>query len=600
MSNAHVIPARQYYGRLVKKLARPGVLASLIAIQRLDGAAQDSAGAQLERAARTWPHRPALKFEGQIWTWAEVDAWVNRYAHVLQGAGVRQGDVVAVHVPNRPEMIVTTMAVLKLGAIAALINTGLRGASLAHSVHVVEPVQLVVGEEVVDALQALGDEPACPVLYLPDSGSSVIPEGWTNLAAASAGAPSTRPAESGRVRLEDPAVYIYTSGTTGLPKASITTHQRVRQAGLMVGKVVQELGPTDTVYCALPMYHSTGLLSGWSACMTTGAALVPARRFRASQFWDDIRAYDVTAFRYVGEMLRYLLAQPPSPADRDHRVRKILGAGLRPELWDAFKQRFGIEQVHEIYGASESPAGFMNLLNFDRSCGWNPRGWKAVRVDAETGQAVRGADGFCTPVRPGESGLLLMRIDPSQPFRGYTDTSQTEKKVLRDVFAPGDAWFNSGDVVIDQGHGHVRFAERTGDTFRWRGENVATSEVEAVLGRWPQLLDACVYGVEVAGADGRCGMTQLVLKDDEQLDAAGLAAHLRADLPPYAVPRFARVSGSAQMTGTFKHQKKALQGEGYDLDRVEDQLLVLVPSEAAWRPLVREDLKAIAVGELRL
>ncbi|MCU1692611.1 MAG: long-chain-acyl-CoA synthetase [Frankiales bacterium] len=600
MTATDVIPARQYYSRLLRKLARPGVLTALVSLQRLDGAALDSAPAQLERAARTWPDRPAIKFEGGTWTWSEVDAWVNRYAHVLHAQGVRSGDVVAVVVPNRPQLLVATMAALKLGAVAALVNTGLRGESLSHSLRLVEPTAVVVGEEVLDAVTTLDVALPAAVLYLPDTGTAPVPDGWTDLEETSLASPSSRPPETAGIRLRDPAVYIYTSGTTGLPKASITTHQRLRQGGQMVGRVVQELTPDDTVYCPLPLYHSTGLLAGWSACMTTGAALVPARRFSASQFWDDVRAYDVTSFRYVGEMLRYLLAQPAGPGDRDHRVSKVLGAGLRPELWDVFKQRFGIEQVHEIYGGSESPAGFMNLLNFDRTCGWNPRGWKAVRFDPATGAAVRGPDGRCTAVAPGESGLLVMKIDAGQPFRGYTDDEATQKKVLRDVFAVGDAWFDSGDVVVPQGHGHMRFGERTGDTFRWRSENVAAAEVEAAVGRWHQVADSAVYGVEVAGSDGRCGMVQLVLKDGEELDAAGLAAHLRAELPGFAVPRLARLSPTAQMTGTFKHQKKALQEDGYDLDKVQDPLLLLVPGETAWRALTREDVDALAAGGLRL
>lgn len=597
------IPALGFYLRLARKLSRPGVLAALVRLQRMDAKAFDSIARRLERAAVRWPDNTAVQADGKRWTWREFNAWSNRYAYALQGQGLGKGDVVAVAIGNRPAMIATLMAILKLGAVASLVNTGLRGDALAHSLRLVEPRLIVVGEEQLDAIESL-DEPASEIaeslLFVADDGKSDLPDGYIDLDGESDNAPDSNHTQTESIRLEDPAVHIYTSGTTGLPKAAISSHRRLLQGGIMVGRVVQELRPDDVAYCPLPLYHSTGLLGGWCASVVTGAALVPARRFSASTFWTEIRQNNASTFNYVGEMLRYLYNRPPASSDRDHRVRAIFGAGLRPDLWNDFKDRFGIDKVHEIYGGSETPAGFMNLLNFDRTCGWNPRGWKTVAYDEETGNSKRGADGHLQEIGPGGVGLLIMRIDDDQPFAGYTDKEASERKIVRDAFEEGDAWFDTGDLMLNQGHGHVRFVDRTGDTFRWQSQNVATTQVEGVVNGWSQISESVVYGVEVPGSEGRCGMAWIKLDEDESLDRDGFARHLRDQLPRYAVPRFLRIGQDAQVTGTFKHQKKELKDDGFDLDQVEDEILFLPPDADAWRLFTAGDLDEVNSGKVRL
>lgn len=596
------ITAWQVTSRLARKLAGPGVLKSLVESRRLDHDTVDSLGYRLQVAARTWPDRPAVKFEDRVLTWHEFNARCNQYAHTLTDLGVGKGDVVVVNVVNRPEMLLSSMAVMKLGAVAALVNTGLTGESLAHSMRVVEPRAVIVGEEQLDALDSMGPIEGITDTWVfsRDLGDRHCPDGWVDLDTASAASSTLDPAVTAGLRLGDPALYIYTSGTTGLPKAAVTLHARMRLGGLLVGRVVQELSPDDTMYCALPLYHSTGLLGGWAPCVHTGAALAVARKFSASEFWDDIRRHDAMGFSYVGEVLRFLLNQPPSPDDRNHRVRAIYGAGLRPEIWDEFKSRFGIDRIHEVWGASESPNGFLNILNFDRTVGWNPRGWKVVEYDIEQDAPVRGSDGFLREVKRGGTGLLIMSIDEHQRFEGYTDPDATESKIIRDAFRPGDAWFNSGDLMFNQGYGHLQFRDRTGDTFRWNGENVATTEVEGVAGRWPQLTQCVVYGVEVPGTEGRCGMALVNVADGEELDVAGLTAHLRDNLPRFAVPRFLRVAGDVAVTGTFKYQKFDLKREGYDLGKVDDPLYVLGAEHDAFQPLTPELVGQIEAGSLRL
>jgi acyl-CoA synthetase (AMP-forming)/AMP-acid ligase II len=385
--------------------------------------------------------------------------------------------------------------------------------------------------------------------------------------------PAARPIKPG-----DVAFLVYTSGTTGLPKCAVNKHRRLFMGGMFAGRALRELGPDDVIYCPLPMYHVTALMGGWCACLYTGATFAMARGFSASTFWDDIRKHNATGFNYVGEMARYLWNQPPSPQDRNHRVTNMMGAGLRHEIWGDFKKRFGIESVYEVYGGSESPGGFINLFNFDRTCGWSPRGWKVAAWDHGAEDLVRGADGRASRLGPGGRGVLLMAIDKHQKFDGYTDPEATQSKILRDVFASGDRWFNTGDLVLNQGHGHMQFIDRLGDTYRWRSENVATTQVEGALNGYRGVLESIVYGVEVPGMEGRTGMARLVLDDAARVDLAGLTRHLRASLPEYAVPRFLRLSRErSDVTGTFRYKKSDLKDEGYRGADANDAIWLIAP-----------------------
>jgi acyl-CoA synthetase (AMP-forming)/AMP-acid ligase II len=595
------ITAWRVYSRLIKKMSRPGVLPAFIKSRRLDDATVDSLGQRLAVAAETWPDAIAIKYEDRQITWRDLNQLTNQFAHVLADEDIGSDDVVVVDIVNRPEMLIATMAVLKLGAIAALVNTGIRGDALTHSLRLVDPKAIIVGEEQVATLDTIPTVDLAETwLWVRDTGEAAPPDGWIDLGAAAASASRENPAATASLTLGQPAVYIYTSGTTGFPKAAITKHLRLRMGGMLVGNAILELSPEDTVYSPLPLYHSTGLLGGWASSVHTGAAIAIGRQFSASSFWDDVRRYDATAFNYVGEVLRYLLNQPPSPEDRNHEVRGIYGAGLRTEIWDEFKQRFNIPNIYEVWGASESPNGFLNLLNFDKTIGWNPMGWRTVAWDNEAEEPIRGPDGFLQEVGPGGVGLLIMKIDAHQEFAGYTDAEATESKILRSVFEEGDTWFDSGDLIENLGHGHARFVDRTGDTYRWNGENVATTEVEGVAGSWHQVDQAVVYGVEVPGTEGRCGMALLQLNDDEQLDGEGFAKHLRANLPKFAVPRFVRIATSVAMTGTFRPQKFDLKKEGFDPGKVTDPLLVLVPGEDNPRPVTADVVAAIEAGDIRL
>jgi len=203
-------------------------------------------------------------------------------------------------------------------------------------------------------------------------------------------------------------------------------------------------------------------------------------------------------------------------------------------------------------------------------------------------------------LKPGQTGLLIMRIDEQNPFDGYTDAQASEKKVMRDVFEKGDAWFNSGDLVVLQKHGHIQFGDRIGDTFRWQGENVATTEVESVIMKWPEIEDAVVYGVTVPGRDGRCGMLYLTQKQEGKLDLDGLAKHMRENLPAYAVPRFLRIGQKVDVTGTFKFQKSKLKNAAYSVAEVEDDLYLLARDADGAVPMTADLQGQVDKGDIRL
>jgi acyl-CoA synthetase (AMP-forming)/AMP-acid ligase II len=559
---------------------------------------RQSVGQLLQRQAAKSPDAPALRFEKRTWSYEEFNRWANRHSNALGALGVQRGDAVAVLMENRAEVLAAVAGIVKLGAIAGMLNYNHRGEALVHSLRVTQPKVVIVGEECAEALRECGylDEPEAPIVLWDGEGKA--PAGLQPLRAQLEAASAGNPPGVDRIEARTKAFYIFTSGTTGLPKASVMTHYRWLRGMAGLGQMAVRLKPDDVFYCALPLYHNNALTVSWGTALGAGACLALGRRFSASRFWDEIRANGATSFCYIGELLRYLLNQPPSPKDQEHAVRVIVGNGLRPELWDDFKTRFGIERIAEFYGASEGNLAFVNGFGVDRTAGYCPLSFAIVEFDGESETAARTAGGFLKKVGKGGVGLLITEISDRAPFDGYTDSKSTESKLLRDVFKRGDAWFNTGDLVRDQGFKHIQFVDRVGDTFRWKGENVATSEVEGAIGRFDGVQHAVVYGVQVPGTDGRAGMAALSLAGGlAAFDGTALAAHLRGCLPAYAVPLFLRLQPEPETTGTFKYRKVELKREGFDPARVDEPLFLL--DADAYRPLTREDHTAIAAGTIR-
>jgi fatty-acyl-CoA synthase len=331
---------------------------------------------------------------------------------------------------------------------------------------------------------------------------------------------------------------------------------------------------------------------------------VIAPKFSASQFWTDCVSHGVTAFQYIGELCRYLLNTPEHPDERRHTVRGCVGNGLRPEIWVAFQERFRIPQIVEFYGATE---GNVAMINYDGKVGSVGRlpalvrralGTHLIRYDVESDAHVRDANGFCIPCGPGEVGEAIGRITGVARFEGYTSASATEKKILRDVFEKGDAYFRTGDLMRMDAESYFYFVDRIGDTFRWKGENVATSEVAEVLSVAKGVREANVYGVSVPGHEGRAGMAALVV--DDAFEPAALYAHVARALPSYARPVFVRISSEIEITGTFKHRKVELVKEGFDPATVPDSVLFADPGAKSYVPLQPALHDRIVSGEVRL
>ncbi|HEY1836941.1 MAG TPA: long-chain-acyl-CoA synthetase [Rhizomicrobium sp.] len=553
---------------------------------------------------RDTPQAPAIFFEDRIVSYRELNAQANRYARWALAQGVRQGDVVALLMENRPEYLFAWLGIVRIGAIAALLNTNLRGAALAHSIGVANAAHLVLGSELADSLAE-----ARPLIEAPPrlwaTGACVA--GADDLDAALAAQSSDALDADVRRGLtgKDKALYIFTSGTTGLPKAANITHLRLL---FMMYGFAGGLGAkaSDRTYNVLPLYHSAGGICAVGIALTAGGAIVLRRKFSARDFWDDCYRYRATFFQYIGELCRYLLNAPPGPHERDHMIRAITGNGLRPEIWPIFQKRFAIPRIVEFYGATE---GNVSMLNYDGKVGAVGRiphymrkilTTRIVRFDIAREMPVRGADGLCIECADGEVGEAVGKIanEPGKTFEGYTKASDTEKKILRDVFEKGDAWFRTGDLMRQDEDGYFYFVDRIGDTFRWKGENVATSEVAEALGVVPAIKEANVYGVAVPGMDGRAGMAALVA--GPEFDARTLAAQLASNLPAYARPVFLRLMPQMEITGTFKQRKLDLVQEGFDPAKIADPLYWLDPATGRYEPLDAARYADIVAGRVKL
>ncbi|MDE2400661.1 MAG: long-chain-acyl-CoA synthetase [Burkholderiales bacterium] len=564
----------------------------------------------LEKAARQNPQGTAILYRDTRLTYTQLNQWANRMAHFFLSQGLQKGDVVGVFVENRPELLALVAGLGKIGVVSALLNTSQTGKVLSHSINLVKPKFAIVGEELLGQFNAVTDDlelPPANRFWLADADTLAhpgqAPKGYRNLSLDIADQPAANPPTTDRIFHNDGLFYIYTSGTTGLPKAAIFSHGRWMKAYGGFGYTLN-LGRADVLYITMPFYHATAMCVCWGSAMAGGAGIAMRRKFSASEFWDDCRKYGVTCIGYVGELCRYLAERPAKADDREHQVRKMIGNGLRPTLWKSFKDRFGVTEVMELYASSEGNIGFTNVFNFNDTIGFCPLPFAIVEYDPENTCPVRHKKGFMKKVRKGQTGLLIGEITDKTPFDGYTDQTKNKACILHDVFKKGDRYFNTGDLVRSIGFRHAQFVDRTGDTFRWKGENVSTTQVENTMCGHPTLQDAVVYGVEVPHTNGRAGMASITAHEgvgDTSVDLLGLHAHLTAALPHYAVPVFLRIRKAIETTGTFKYQKNHLRREGFDPALMAGEALyVLLPGTSGYAPLTTEVFENIHGGKYRL
>jgi fatty-acyl-CoA synthase len=545
---------------------------------------------------------PALLSTRESFTYRELTERANRYARWALAQNLAKGDAVALIMPNRPEYAAIWLGITSIGGVVSLINTNLRSGALAHCLNIVTPKHVIVDAELLDVFDsAVGQIESQPKIW--SHGSEAFRCIDREIESFS-GAPLTA-AEKRHATISDRALHIYTSGTTGLPKAANVSHRRLLQwsfwfAGLM------NTGPDDRMYDCLPMYHSVGGVVAIGALLARGGSVAIREKFSAREFWSDITRWDCTLFQYIGELCRYLANETDAPAH--HRLRMACGNGLRADVWEKFQQKFHIPHILEFYAATEANVSLYNVEGKVGAIGKVPPFLKhrsplaLVKFDHATDEPVRGADGFCIRCATDEAGEALGRIEGGpthgQTFEGYTDDAATEKKILRNVFEHGDAWFRTGDLMRQDVSGFCYFVDRIGDTFRWKGENVSASEVAAALAEFPGVLEATVYGVPVPSAEGAAGMAALVTNGP--LDFTRLHAHLAQRLPAYAQPLFLRIQDRIAVTGTFKHQKTELVRQSFDPAATHDAIYFCDPAARAHVRIDTALFESIQAGTVRL
>jgi len=559
----------------------------------------------IEELGDRFGETPALLSDDERLTYRGLAERANRYARWALDQNVGPGDVVGLLMPNRPEYMAVWLGITRVGGVVALLNTHLSGASLAHCIETVSPGHIIVAAEMLDALLSAGPAVAGTSKIWVHGSAGAFPRIDQEIA-RHPGDP-LRAGERRPLGIEDRALLIYTSGTTGMPKAASVSHFRLMQwshwfAGLM------DTRPTDRMYDCLPMYHSVGGVVATGALLVAGGSVVIREGFSARRFWEDVVRWDCTLVQYIGELCRYLVHAEPDPRETQHRIRIWCGNGLRRDVWTAFQSRFRIPRILEFYAATEGNVSLFNVDGTPGSIGRVPPFLahrfpvSVVRFDVAREEPVRDGQGRCLRCAPGEVGEAIGQIldDASRPsarFEGYTSDAASAQKILRDVFQPGDAWFRTGDLMRQDAQGYFYFVDRCGDTFRWKGENVATAEVADAITAFPGITAATVYGVAVPGTEGRAGMAALVT--DGELDLAAFRAHLGARLPAYARPLFLRLRRELDVTATLKYTKHEFVREGFDPTVTDDVVYV---DDLARHAFVRVDkplYDRIQTGQLR-
>uniref|UniRef100_A0A3Q0S8Y8 Very long-chain fatty acid transport protein n=1 Tax=Amphilophus citrinellus TaxID=61819 RepID=A0A3Q0S8Y8_AMPCI len=542
------------------------------------------------------PDKPALIYEatGEVWSFRELQERCHAVAHWALAQGWTEGDVVALYMESQPLMVALWLGLAMIGVEAALINFNLRQQSLLHCLCVSGARAMVFGSEMTGAVSEVSGmlQPiivhATHVEILSESFEHAVSKFLVFLCA-------------------DRLFYIYTSGTTGMPKAAVVVHSRYYRIAAF-GFHSFGLHRDDIMYNCLPLYHSAGNIMSLGQGLLFGLTVVIRRKFSASRFWDDCVKYNCTVIQYIGETCRYLLAQPVGKSEAQHRVRVAIGNGLRPSVWEEFVKRFRIQRIGEFYGATECNCSLINIDGKVGACGFkscilpNVYPIRLVRVQQDGKELLRDSQGLCIPCQPGEPGMLVGLInhtDPLRRFDGYADQDATNKKIAHSVLKMGDSAYVSGDILVMDEYGYMYFMDRSGDTFRWRGENVSTTEVEGVLSKLLRHTDVAVYGVCVPGVEGKAGMAA-VAHAGNQLDLDAFLIAVQKALPSYARPVFLRLMPSVDTTGTFKIQKTRLQREGYKPQNTSEEIYFLNSRAGRYEPVTDELYDAINEGKVSL
>ena len=561
-----------------------------------------------EKSVAKYANKNFLIFEEDQLSYDEANKSANVLANFLSSEGVQHQDRVVLFMQNRTDYVISLLALNKIGAIGVLINNSLTGAPLIHCINSSDSKKCIVGEELThelsDVLNDINIKDKNDIYWVEDSKAIQTPDWATNLRSSLDYSKKENLVETDNVTAKDTAFYIFTSGTTGVPKAAIFPNAKIVAASFNISNTGYRMTHEDRLYNCLPLYHSTGLMLGLAAVVSSGASVFVRRKFSASLFWQEAQRYQTTTFIYVGELCRYLSFQEPCEDEKNNPIRAMVGNGLRPDLWDCFRDRFGVERICEIYGASEGACMFMNGLNKDKTIGMTNATVVLLKYDVASDELIKNDDGLCIEAEDEMPGLLAVKISPDSPYNGYTDKKESEKKILRNVLEEGDAWFNSGDLIktmdvgFSVGQKHYQFVDRIGDTFRWKSENVSTNEVAEIINQYSQVNMANVYGVQIPNAEGRAGMVAFNC-DLNEFNWDNFAEYMSDALPSYARPVFVRIIKELETTGTFKLKKNELRDEAYHLDKVSnDKVFIKKPGTNSYVELDNETYQDIANGSV--
>ncbi|CAI2356125.1 unnamed protein product [Caenorhabditis sp. 36 PRJEB53466] len=546
---------------------------------------------------------------GRQLTYVELNKLANQYANLYAKEGYKLGDVVALFMDNSIDFFAIWLGLSKIGVVSAFINSNLKLEPLAHSINVSKCKSVITNSTLLKTYNAAIDK------KLIDSSINVFLAGddsfggYRSLGRDLHLFSEEEPLPVPGLDFKSVLCYIYTSGTTGNPKPAVIKHFRYFWISMGSGKAFG-MQKSDVVYITMPMYHSAAGIMGIGSLISFGTTAVIRKKFSASNFWKDCVKYNVTATQYIGEICRYLLAAKPCPEEKQHKVRLMWGNGLRGQIWKEFVGRFGIKRIGELYGSTEGNSNIVNLDNHVGSCGFMPiyphigafYPVRLIRVDRASGELVRDKNGLCIPCVPGETGEMVGVIkeqDALLKFEGYVSEGDTQKKIYRNVFKEGDKVFASGDILHWDELGYLYFVDRCGDTFRWKGENVSTTEVEGILQPVMEVEDATVYGVTVGKMEGRAGMAGIVVKEGTDVEKflTDITNRLSENLASYAIPVFIRLCKEVDRTGTFKLKKTDLQKAGYDLDACKgDPIFYWSAADKGYQPLTEQMQKDIDTG----
>ena len=517
------------------------------------------------------PNDIAFIFEGDEITWKEADEQTNKYAGFLKSQNIHKGDCFAILMDNSPDFLMLLLASFRVGSLAALINTTVSGEGLKHVIGISDVKLITAGASHLEKLSsALGDSDLknIPIFGMEDN--EKIPDQVEDIKKLSRQFSTFIPYQP---IMKDVAAYIFTSGTTGLPKAALVDHAKLVKGSFAGHFLCFNFNKNDRLYMTLPLYHSTGLILGWAASLRSGCPNVIKSKFSASDFWNDVKKYNVNKFIYVGELCRYLMNLPPSDGDKDNPITQISGNGLRPDIWESFQKRFNINKIVEIYGATEAVGMTINSFGRSGMIGRKRSDSAIIHCNKDDGSPILNSEGFCTKVSEGETGLYIQKISSSAKFQGYLDAQASNKKILQNVFKTGDQYFNTGDLITLHDNNWLSFADRVGDTYRWKSENVSTMEVAAILNNASGVMDCNVYGVQVDSAEGKAGMAAMNVSDE--FSFISFIEHVNKNLNTFQKPYFLRLTKEMQTTGTFKHQKEDLKKQGFNPSLIKDKLYFL-------------------------